>query len=131
MLGRMEEIGRLGNGATTDQSSPVDVHTSSDNSDALSDIASVSAGGEFTPVRSPWTARLNAGEMEIILEDWAMGQRIVAPIPWMLWERESGHYRHLKFIKPPIFASQQLRVGVYGGAGLWIKASIPSPRFVF
>ena len=40
--------GRLGNGATTDQSSPVDVHTSSDNSDALSDIASVSGGGEHT-----------------------------------------------------------------------------------
>ena len=40
--------GRLGNGATTDQSSPVDVHTSADNSDALSDIASVSGGGNYT-----------------------------------------------------------------------------------
>ena len=36
--------GRLGNGATTDQSSPVDVHTSADNSDALSDIANLSLG---------------------------------------------------------------------------------------
>ena len=34
----------------------------------------------------------------------------------------------LNFIKPPIFASQQLRVGVYGEAGLWIAGA---PRGVY
>ena len=45
--------GQLGNGATTNQSSPVDVHTSADNSDALSDMASVSGGGESHLCSSP------------------------------------------------------------------------------
>ena len=40
--------GKLGNGATTDQSPPVDVHTSADNSDALSDMASLSLGTSQT-----------------------------------------------------------------------------------
>ena len=44
----MSGNGRLGNGATTSQTSPVDVHTSSDNSDALSDIAGLSGGGYHT-----------------------------------------------------------------------------------
>ena len=43
-------VGQLGNGATTTQSSPVDVHTSADNSDALSDIASLGIGGNHSCV---------------------------------------------------------------------------------
>ena len=40
--------GRLGNGGTADSSTPVDVHTSSSDSAALSDITAISSGREHT-----------------------------------------------------------------------------------
>ena len=40
--------GQLGNGNTSNQSTPVDVHTSADNQDSLSDIAAISTGFSHT-----------------------------------------------------------------------------------
>ena len=73
--------GRLGNGATTTQSSPVDVHTSSDNSDTLSDIAaSVSAGRCQHNCALTLDSTVKCWGDGDSKDNWAMGQRIVAPI---------------------------------------------------
>ena len=84
-------MGRLGNGATTDQSSPVDVHTSADNSNTLSDIASVSGGGPLILAQSLMTLRLSAGEMEDYgkIGQWGNGLSSSYPVD-VIRKRESG-----------------------------------------
>ena len=74
--------GRLGNGGTTNSSTPVDVQTSSSDTAALSGIAAISSGSRATPALSPLAAKSNAGEMGT-LGGWAMGGRPIIQPPWM------------------------------------------------
>ena len=65
--------GQLGNGATTNRSSPVDVQISLTNNFALGGIAAISFESFHTPAPSPKVATSNAGEVDST-GYWVMGR---------------------------------------------------------
>ena len=75
--------GQLGNGGTAGSSTPVDVHTSSSDSSALSDItARISSGSEHTCALTTGGNDQMLGKLDAT-GGWAMGGRAIVRLPWM------------------------------------------------
>ena len=92
--------GRLGNGAVNQKTALIDVHTSADNSNALSDIASLGIGGSHSCVIT------NDGTVKCWGEgnNGQLGNGATTDSSYpvdVLRVAENGQSWHLKYYRPP------------------------------